>query len=444
MSRAILPDFSAVRGYRLIVALSGGADSTALLAMLVQAREALGLTLYAVHVNHSMRGDDALADAEFCRTLCREWDVPLTVETVDVPRLAAASKEGLETAARRLRYDCLRREKDARNARWIVLAHHLDDQAETILMHLLRGCGPEGIGGMETFSGDLYRPLLDVPKRALEDWLRSRNIPWCVDRTNFEVCTPRNALRLHGLPALEESYPKAAHALARYGETARCEDRMMTRLTDTFLQAHLDRGPYGLRLRAPETADEAILRRCLRRLAGADLSHDRLLELSALCKKTRGKITLPGELWAERTPSAIYFLRKPAFLPHPAALPEDGIVSLEGLGQLRVRPWEAISIRDEPFRQVLRAEALAGAVLRTRRDGDRIRPLGAKDRLLSDVLTDKKIDRPLRDTLPLVAKDGRILWAVGVCIAEEAKIRKSDEGAVLLEWLGDPGANHVR
>lgn len=447
MNCTVMPDFSAVRGCRLIVALSGGADSVALISMLAQERDALGLTLHAVHVNHSIRGEDAQADADFCQTLCRRLGVPLTVETIDVPRLANASKEGLETAARRLRYDCLRRAKDAHNARWIALAHHLNDQAETVLMHLLRGCGPEGVGGMETFSGDLYRPLLGVPKRALEDWLRARDIAWRVDRTNFEPCTPRNALRLHGLPALEESYPSAAYALARYAESARCEDRLMARLTDEFLQAHLDRGPYGLRLRAPEMADEAILRRCLRRLAGASLPRDRLMELSALCKKTRGRISLPCGLQAERTPDAVYFLRKPAVLPQPAALPAAGIVSLEGVGRMRVRPWQAVPIRGDPFRQVLRFGALEGAVLRTRRSGDRMRPLGCGDRLLSDVLTDKKVDRPLRDALPLVAKGNRILWAVGLCIAEEAKIRAPGEKAVLLEWLDDNGnsdANYVR
>ena len=435
MKRRILPDFSAARDRRLLVALSGGADSVALLCMLSQVREELNLTLCAAHVDHSIRGDASRADAEYCRELCAKLDVPIHIETVDVPA-ARQSGEGLETAARRLRYDALHRIKTQTGCEWIALAHHLDDQAETVLMHLLRGCGPDGIGGMEVLSGDLYRPLLHTPKAALEDYLTDCSIPWRTDSTNFDAFTPRNALRLHGLPALEESYPKAPHAIARYAEAAQCENRLMERLTAEFLDGHLQCGAYGKRILHPEEADEAILRRAIRRICSDALPHDRLLELVSLCRRARGRLEISGSLTIERTPDAIYFLPKRMKLPDPVALPEHGTVRFDPLGTLTVQPSQPIPVRNDPNRQILDRDALCGAVIRTRRDGDRIRPLGSGEKLLSDYFTDKKIDRPLRDFIPLAAVGNRILWAIGIGISEDAKLRP-DSTAVQLTWDTD-------
>ena len=435
MKRIGLPDFSAARGKRLLAALSGGADSVALLCMLAESSSRLNLRLAAAHVDHSIRGDESRADADYCRELCRKMNIPFYMETVDVPA-SRLPGEGLETAARRMRYDALRRMKEEAGCDLIALAHHMDDQAETVLMHLLRGCGPGGIGGMEMLSGDLYRPLLSTPKTALEAYLAERGIPWRTDGTNFDAFTPRNALRLHGLPALEESYPKAAQAIVRYAEAAKCENRFMDRLTEEFLSAHLQSGPYGTRILKPEEADEAILRRALLKLC-PELSHDRLTELSALCRKNRGKTEISGGLTAERTPRALYLLPKQVQLPAPVPLPGCGSVRFGNLGTMTVRPSPAAAVRDNPLRQVLDADALRGAVLRTRREGDRIRPLGSGDRLLSDCFTDKKIDRPLRDFIPLAAVGNRVLWAAGVCIGEEAALRPDTARAIELNWNQD-------
>lgn len=437
MKRKTQPDFSAAKGRRLLIALSGGVDSVALACMLHEKRDSLGLTLAAVHVDHCIRGEESRADAEYCRELCARLCIPFHLQTVDVPAVCRKNGEGMETAARRLRYEALRHIKDETHSDWIALAHHLNDQAETVLMHLMRGCGPEGACGMSELSGDLYRPLLNTPKQVLENWLRERNIPWREDRTNADPFTPRNALRLHVLPGLEESYPQAASAIARYAEAAQCENRLMNRLTDEFLAENLRAIPCGTRLLCPDQTDEAILRRAIRRLCPADLPHDRLLELVALCRKKRGRTDVSKHLFAERTPDAIYFVRNDAVYPEAVPLPEKGTVSLGILGSITVRRSENIPITDNPYRQVLDADALRGAVVRTRRDGDRFRPLGTGDRLLSDYLTDRKIDRPLRSCIPLVAVGSRILWVAGVGISEDARLRPDTRNAIELYWTSD-------
>lgn len=435
MKRISPVDFSPVRHKRLLVALSGGADSVALLHLLADARESMHLTLVAAHIDHCIRGEESRADAEFCREMCQALNIAFHLRRIDVPAAARASGEGLETAARRLRYEALRQCKCETQCDFIVLAHHLDDQAETVLMHLLRGCGSEGIGGMRETDGDLYRPLLNIPKSALTQFLAQRNIPWREDRTNAEAFTPRNALRLHALPVLEEIYPSAAAAIGRYAEAAQCDNRLLESLTDAFFSEHLERGPYGTRIVHPQTADEAVLRRCIRRNCGTDLSHEKLLELIALCQKKRGKLEISKTIAAERTPNALYFLPKKRVLPEPVPLRNGA--SLEGLGRISICEGRAEPIRGEPLRQMMRKGAFENAVLRTRRDGDRIRPMGCGDRLLSDYLTDKKIDRPLRDSLPLIAVGNRVLWVVGAGIAEEAKLTSASDEALLFEWIPD-------
>ena len=434
MMQSVLPDFTEASGRHLLVALSGGADSVALLCLLADARSPLGLTLSAAHVDHSIRGADSRADAAFCRLLCQSLNVPFYMETIDVPRIASENAEGLETAARRLRYQALERIRAEADADWIALAHHLDDQAETVLMHLLRGCGPDGIAGMTRLSGNLSRPLLGVPKSALIPYLEQRDQNWRTDSTNLEVFTPRNALRLHALPILEESYPQAARAIARYAEAAAIENRFMEGQAASFLQSHLEKGAYGMRLVSPETCDEAILRRAIRKLCGSETNHDKLDELANLCRRRRGRAEISASLMAERTPSAIYFLPRKAELPAPVPVRFDGDIEFGALGTLEIRPCGAIPDRTNPLRQVLRRNALQDAVLRTRRDGDRIRPLGGGDKLLSDYLTDRKIDRPLRSFLPLVAVGRHILWVVGAGISEDARLRTENDDAVSLEW----------
>ena len=149
MRKGAAADFTGLSGLRVLIALSGGADSVALASMLAEARNALQITLLAAHLDHAIRPESA-EDAAFCGRLCARLGIPLYTARVDVPAEAARTGEGLETAARRLRHQWLRQVKDEVGADVIALAHHMDDQAETVLMHLARGTGPEGIGGMRS------------------------------------------------------------------------------------------------------------------------------------------------------------------------------------------------------------------------------------------------------------------------------------------------------
>ena len=427
--------FDDARGRHLLVALSGGADSVALLTLLCARREADDLTLTAAHFHHGIRGAEADRDAEFCRELCARLGVQHIEGRGDVPALARARSIGMEAAAREARYAFLLKAQAQCGADWIALAHHMDDQAETVLMHLLRGAGPDGACGMARLERNLYRPLLDTPKSALREYLAANGIPWREDGTNADSGTPRNALRLNVLPEIEKSYPSAAAALARHAKSVRIERDFVAKLTDDFLRARLESGAYGRRLRLDGDEEEALLRRALRKLHG-ELDAKQLEALTGLIRGNRGAMELPGGLRAERTPGWLYLF--PAKRPAPAPVPLEipGGTALHGLAFIRAELGEFSITPDDPTTELFDPDALRGAVLRTRRSGDRFHPLGAPgDRLLSDYLTDRKIDRPLRDCIPLVAVRNRVLWVCGIGLSETAKLKDPSQRCARLTMI---------
>ena len=204
-------------GDRVIVALSGGADSVTLLHVLCGLRDAADLTVAAVHVHHGLRGADADADEALCRRLCEQWDVPLSVHHIDVAAEAASAHETIEQTGRRLRYACLEREADKQNAK-IATAHTASDQAETVLLHLTRGCGLHGLCGIPPRRGGVIRPLLTCSREQVEAYCAAQGLAFATDATNADVTYARNRVRHRVLPELTEINPRVGEALCRLSE----------------------------------------------------------------------------------------------------------------------------------------------------------------------------------------------------------------------------------
>ena len=412
-------------GGRVLVALSGGADSVALLRLLMEA----GVEVSAAHFEHGIRGEASVADMEFCRKLCARLRVPFLCERADVPA-ARLPGEGLEAAARRLRYAFLRRAKEAAGASCIATAHHAGDQAETVLMHLLRGAGPTGAAGMREREGDLWRPLLRVKKQDLVSYLRERGQSWREDATNAIADTPRNALRLDILPRLEAIYPGAALALCRFAESQAVENDLLEEEAARWARCRVELPGGAFWPLSPPPAP-ALLRRFFRVQLGAGAAWERVRALTALCEAPRGRARLPDGRDVEKTERGLYICRPPSHdLSVPLALAGDTLLS--DLGRIIAAPCAPVPIRDDPFAQALARAALSGAEVRFRRAGDWMRPLGMRGRkLLSDVFTDRGVDRPLRDHVPLVARGSEVLWAVGVGISDTCALRPGDEAVKL-------------
>ena len=204
----------------ILVAVSGGADSLALADLLHRSQRRFKLNLCIAHFEHGLRGDESLADAEFVRKFAAERDINCIVESGKVKNFAESQKLSIETAARELRYKFLESVRQRLNFDAIALAHHADDQAETILMRILRGTGSIGLAAMQSRSGKLIRPLLNFRKTELEKYCKQQNITPRIDATNFETDATRNKIRLDLLPILNQYNPLMVENLCRLGEVA--------------------------------------------------------------------------------------------------------------------------------------------------------------------------------------------------------------------------------
>ena len=287
-----------VPGTRVAVALSGGADSTALLRTLHAAnqlpRDSLGIGLAAIHIHHGIRGEAADRDRQFAKQLCAQLAIPLTLKTVDTPAHAAAARETLEEAARNLRYAAFNDLLTSGQADAVATAHTADDQAETVLMKLLRGAWTEGLAGIypvlevktgsgeikagsgevKTRGGRILRPLLGVDRAAIEQYLRELEQPWVEDETNADPFYTRNRLRHTLLPALREENPSLNQTLAHLAEIARDEEsywqaEISRLLPQLVLPGKPVRGGGRANSTAPDAAVLAIELERLRPLAPA-------------------------------------------------------------------------------------------------------------------------------------------------------------------------------
>jgi tRNA(Ile)-lysidine synthase len=304
VDRALLAAGRPARGETLLVALSGGADSVALLDALAALRRRRGFELVAAHLDHGLR-PGAADDAAFCHELCAALGVPLRGGSGRVRERARAEKGGLEQAARRERYSFLRRVKEDEGAVAIAVAHTRDDQAETLLLRLLRGSGPTGLAGMRLASGDLLRPLLTVSRREVLAHLAERGLAWREDETNADPAYARNRVRNELLPYLEQRFnPRVREALARTADLIAEEASCMAGVAKRALARAATRDGDALVLdrhalaRLPVAVARATLRQALLEtggLAGVDGGHvDRLLRLVRSPAPSGRRLPLPG------------------------------------------------------------------------------------------------------------------------------------------------------
>lgn len=202
-------------GDRIIVGVSGGADSVALLLFLLELKPLIGFSLYAVHVEHGIRGEDSLKDAEYVKTLCEKLGVTLTTYNIKAVDYAEENKLTVEEAARIMRYDCFRKTMKEIKANKIAVAHHMDDQAETVLFNMVRGSGIKGLSGIRPINADVIRPILCLRKTELIEYLDNKGMSYCIDITNEDTDYSRNRIRNNIIPELNEITPAAVEHIAR-------------------------------------------------------------------------------------------------------------------------------------------------------------------------------------------------------------------------------------
>ena len=397
---------------RLLCALSGGADSVALL----HALKAAGLQPEALHVQHGLRAEASDADEQFVRELCAEMNVPLRVVRAELE--GTMDTPGMETLAREERLRILQEAMRFGSFDAVLLGHHRNDQTETVLMHLLRGSGMHGLTGMRRCvpfgAGVMLRPFLEIPKAELMEALRSERAGWREDESNAHPTNPRNLLRLEMLPAMEAVYPGAGKHIAQTAEILRAEDDYLeAEAAKLFASAAYCIPPFRLLAKEPlRCAHPAIVRRVLRKLCPVSLDHADTLSLEALLDAPDGTwLNLPQEYRAMVWTRHLHIV-------HPDDQPSDAphLIIRQQPAQGSI-PYTADEVVLSPDVQALRP------VVRLPKPDDVIRPFGAPGhKPLRRFYTDRKTDPFFRWQLPVVAVGNEVLWIPGVCTSEALRL----------------------
>jgi tRNA(Ile)-lysidine synthase len=407
-------------GETVVVALSGGADSVALADVLVTLAAESGFHAVLAHLDHRLR-PESTDDARFCASLAASWGAPLHVEAADVRGRAARDHAGIEDAARRERYAFLRRVRDAAGARWIALGHTRDDQAETLLLRLLRGAGTDGLACMRPVAGDLLRPLLAASRAEVLAHLQSRGLAWREDASNADPAFLRNRVRGELLPYLEARFnPAVREGLARTAELlAEDAEALASGIEGAYAAAARREGPCVVLDRvALRDRSSAELRRILRRalaeaggLDGISARHVECLRRLALAPSASGRrVMLPG-----RRQALVSFAQlrigpaatATASFVYP--LPVPGRVELpDGRAVTAVSTTEASAVGVSSAV----VPSAYGLSVRTRQPGDRVSVAG-REMSLKRFLMKERVPSTDRAALPLIAAGSHVLWVPG-------------------------------
>jgi len=441
---------------RVGVAVSGGADSVALLWLLrdlILAGNLPGQLAGLIHVNHGLRGAEAARDEEFCRNLADRVSLPLELAHADAAAAARATRRSIEAAARDLRYQFFAEAAARLGATVVATGHTLDDQAETVLLRLLRGAGTRGLTGIRIRRGLFIRPLLDCRRAQIRQYLAAKNEPFCEDSSNASLTIARNRIRHQLLPVLEQIAPGGLPSLARLAALAGDDEASFEFRVTELSQAAIRMTPAGVQVDTARLAAQptAIARRLIRRAielvdssrASGARHLDSVLRL-ARSPRAGGRLSLPG-VSVEHRGDALFIapasehrckarsaFEVPLPVPGEVALPDTGL-SVTAFDWREGAPDHRQTGGDTA---VVQAEALTlPLVVRSRRPGDRLRPLGAPGRRkLQDLLVDRKVPRAERDAVPLVVDaTGEIVWVAGVTIAEPYRVTAPSAGMVVLK-----------
>jgi len=454
----LIPGETDDKGRKMLVGVSGGADSVCLLHILDQLKGILGISLHVAHLNHMLRGVDSDSDAHYVAEISGTLGIPAIIEKRDVEVYRKEHRLSLEEAAREVRHVFFAEVAKSIGAWCIALGHTQDDQVETILMHLVRGTGLGGLRGMGPITslhlkGDrvlvVVRPLLEVAKMETEDYCRTYDLKPRSDSSNYSFNYTRNRFRGELIPLLKSYNKNFDAALMRTARAVAADLSFIEKEVSMVWDRVVTDQPNGLTLdrEALLSLHPALQRHLLRRALGEVLGDlvdiqsihvEKMIE--ALSKPAGKRLSLPrGTVFYIGYDSCM--VTKGVFdtCPFPAL---EGEYRLNVPGDTVLSGWRVTASvtqhgsKTEGFRASLDLdEARNDLVVRGRKAGDRFQPLGMSEpKKLQDFMVDAKIARSWRDCVPLVCSESGILWVVGWRIADQVKVTDSTKRVLRLEF----------
>lgn len=441
---------------RVLVALSGGPDSVCLLRVLEGLKEEFRLNLQALYVDHGLRPEEVEGEKKFCGNLCTKFGISFLMKFIDVTSYAKVNKLNRQEAARELRYKIFEETAHEVNAEKIALGHTADDQAETLLMRLLRGTGPTGLSGIAPVRGKFIRPLIEVQRKEIEHYLAEGKIDFIVDSSNLKRDYLRNEIRLSLIPLIKHMNPGIINTLARTASIFREEERYfeilvaktLMKLISGKTESHIE-----LFLGPLEAMEKIILRRTLRRaidetrgLHGISFVH--IEDIIELIKKgaSGDRLYLPHGIRVIKEYSTLILTSDPPVrldkynlnVPGKMVLKEAGVLVYASLGKTQDFEGTSQSVgkhTDFKTSAIFDAERLIfPLIIRSREKGDFFYPLGfSKKKKLQDFFVDEKVPRDERNVIPLIVSGDDIVWVVGYRGDDRFKVTNETKKILKLE-----------
>ena len=426
------------RGDGVVLGLSGGPDSVCLFFVLLALREEYDLTIKAVHINHMIRGVDADEDQDYVEKLCQEFEVELEAVRVDVPSLAEASGRSLEEEARIVRYEAFDRVADELEGRGltarIAVAHNSDDNAETVLFHMARGTGLDGMCGIAPVRGRIIRPLLELSKEEIVTFLQDNEVAYCVDATNSEVEYDRNRIRHNIMPELVQINDQALrHITEMTARLTQVADYIELEASGLLQMAKLEGNK--LRKRTIATAPRVIASQAMKDYLSRFMPYEKDVAavhvesiLNLLKEDGERQVQLPYKKTLIISYEEIYVLDK-----------EDDTAKNSRFNYREFDYKEGMKYPTETYTKWFDCDRIVDKiVIRTRAEGDYLCiDSDGNHKSIQDYFVDEKIPRHLRDEVPLVCDGNHVLWVVGHRVSEYYKISKNTTRVLEISYTED-------
>ena len=413
-------------GGHVLCAVSGGADSVCLLHLLKGRAEAEGFALTAAHFDHGLRGEDSRRDAAFVEQLCRDWGVPCVTGSGDVAAEARRRGAGIEETARDLRYTFLEQTADRVGAGVIATAHNADDTVETLLLHLVRGSGLQGLTGIPPRRGRLVRPLLTTPRAEIEAYLEAHGLPHVEDASNADPAFARNKLRHQVLPLLRDLNPRLEESLGEaIGRLRADNDYLNAQAANAAREAAWADDDLVIRTelvaRAPDPIAVRMIRWMLLEMGEHQFGSAHLQAVVDLARSPApsGRVDLPHGLTAYRVYGDLLLTVRgedplPPFAPVPLALEGETPLPEAGWTFTCRRAAAPEVLPRDPGRFYLDPARLQGPlVLRPRQTGDRLSLPGRGEKTVKKLLIDGRVPRRVRERVPILADEAGVVWLGG-------------------------------
>lgn len=449
---------------KVVVGVSGGADSMVLIHLLSRMGDLLPLTLFVAHVDHGIRGQLAREDAAFVEAFCKEQGLEFFLKETRVPHLAREWGLSEEQAGRRVRYEFFEEVRSKVGGHRIATAHHRDDQAETILYNLIRGAGLDGLSGMKPLrDGIIIKPLLGISRQEIEDYCHIHGLEYREDHTNEEVIYTRNRIRHRVIPMIEEDFnPNFSQALVRMGDILRDDQEFLNIYSHDIFHRIAQEGDNEIRIslsdfiQCPKAVQSRVLRRGIellkKNLTGIEYIHIEGVLHLAQNSQVGSVLDLPEGIRVAKDYEYLVLYREEGHkipgqaildfqyelgIPGRAIIPQLKVEILaEDLGDWPKAPRMGPPVLDKDNRCIYIDAGTIGHSLyvRNRRDGDRFKPLGmGGTKKLKDFFIDNKVPRHKRDGIPLVVDSNNIIWVAGYQISDDYRITKDTKRVLKLE-----------